>query len=213
MVRWWTSPRSCCDISSARSCIPCGILLAAPLLAGGYHPVQIDGRSCWYSNACAFTGEAREYKYAHCILITIHDIQLPGNVDGEVLCCGLRVVCYFDELVPMYKISVPGQSLAIVDPSPVVHMSAPGEDGGNGDEFYEMVIPAVVLERLRPDLSQGSVRPSCQPSLMDEDVGSPPFDSVAVNLVALIPEARVIDLTDDEDAQCFETEVIDLTSD
>ena len=92
-------------------------------------------------------------------------------------------------------------------------MSAPGEDGGNGDEFYEMVIPAVVLERLRPDLSQGSVRPSCQPSLMDEDVGSPPFDSVAVNLVALIPEARVIDLTDDEDAQCFETKVIDLTSD
>ncbi|KIM50502.1 hypothetical protein SCLCIDRAFT_34225 [Scleroderma citrinum Foug A] len=116
-------------------------------------------------------------------------LQLLGNVDGEVLRCGLRVVCYFDELVPTYKISKPGQSLAIVDPSPVVHMSAPGEDGGNSDEFYEM------------------------PSLMDEDVGSPPFDSVAVNLIALIPEARVIDLTDDEDAQCFETEVIDLTSD
>ena len=108
---------------------------------------------------------------------------------------------------------MPGQSLAIVDPSPVVHMSAPGEDGGNSDEFYEMVILAVVLECLRPDLSQGSVCPSCQPSLMDEDVRSPPFDSIAVNLVALIPEARVIDLTDDKDTQCFETEVIDLTSD
>ena len=136
-----------------------------------------------------------------------------GNVDGEILHRDLRVVHYFDELVPTYKISMPGQSLAIVDPSPVVHMLAPGEDGDSGDEFHEMVIPAVMLERLRPDLAQGSVRPSFQPSLMDEDVGSPPFESATVNLVVLIPGARIIDLTDDEDTQCLETEVIDLTSD
>ena len=131
---------------------------------------------------------------------------MPGNVDGEALRCDLRVVQYFNELVPAYKISVPSQSLAIVDPSPVVHMSAPGEDGGNSDESYEMEIPAVVLERLRPDLAQDSVCPS-----MDEDVGSPPFESATVNLLALVPEARIIDLTDDEDA--LETGVIDLTSD
>jgi len=115
-------------------------------------------------------------------------------------------VQYFDELVPTYKISVPSQSLAIMDPSPVVHMSVPGEDGGNSDESYEMEIPAVVLECLRPDLAQGSVCPS-----MDEDVGSPPFESATVNLLVLVPEARIIDLTDDEDT--LEAEVIDLTSD
>jgi len=116
-------------------------------------------------------------------------------------------VQYFDELVPAYKISVLSQSLAIVDPSPVVHMSVPGKDGGNSDEPYEMEIPAVMLERLRPDLAQGSVCPS-----MDEDVGSPPFESAMVNLLlALVLEARIIDLTDDEDT--LKTEVIDLTSD
>lgn len=95
-------------------------------------------------------------------------LQLPGNTDGQQLRHGLRVMSYSDDgSLPAYKISVPTRLLALppdVDPSPDVHMSPPGEDG-SCDPFYELEIPAVVLEHSRPDLVQGfsclSPRSSC----------------------------------------------------
>ncbi|KAI6004797.1 hypothetical protein EDD15DRAFT_2191570 [Pisolithus albus] len=102
-------------------------------------------------------------------------LQLPGNIDGGQLRHGLRVTSYSDDgLLPMYKISFPTQLLALpldVDASPDVHMSPLGEDGTT-DLFYELEIPAIVLEYSRPDLVQDFPHLSSQSSCVgfeDED--------------------------------------------
>ncbi|KAI5989457.1 hypothetical protein EDC04DRAFT_2912203 [Pisolithus marmoratus] len=59
-------------------------------------------------------------------------LQLLGNIDGEGLQHGLWVVGYCDKLPPTYKISMSSWPLAtLVD---------------CGDGFYEMEVPAVMLE-------------------------------------------------------------------
>lgn len=140
-------------------------------------------------------------------------LQFPGNVDGEGLRRGLRVISHFDKPLPTYRLSVPSWPLAMpvdVDRSPVVHMSPLSEDA-NSDAFYEIEVPAVVLEYSRPDLVHDPIHPSSQSSrvqLVDEDAGRRPFESI-VNLVALSPDAGVIDLTGGEETQ---TGVVDLMS-
>ncbi|KAI5985966.1 hypothetical protein EDD15DRAFT_2373654 [Pisolithus albus] len=85
-------------------------------------------------------------------------LQLPGNANSEGL------------------ISVPSRPLAMPldpGPSPIVHMSPPGDDGSN-DSFCEMEIPAVVLEYSWPDLAQVSAHLSSQlpqVELKGKDVG------------------------------------------
>ncbi|KAI5984974.1 hypothetical protein EDC04DRAFT_2914015 [Pisolithus marmoratus] len=106
-------------------------------------------------------------------------LQLLGNVDSEVLQHGLRVVGHCDKLPPTYKITVLSQPLA---PLP-----------DHGDASYEMEVPAVVLECLRP-------------GLVDEGAGGQSSESVA-NL-----EAGVIDLTGGEVASCLDAKVIDSMS-
>ncbi|KAI6029268.1 PIN domain-like protein [Pisolithus microcarpus] len=125
-------------------------------------------------------------------------LQLPGNTDSGQLRHGLRVMSYSDDgLLPTYKISLPTQLLTLpldVDPSPDVHMSPLGEDS-NCDSFYELEIPAVVLEYSRPDLVQDFSHLSSQSSCVgfeDEDAGGQSSDTV-VNAAALSPAARVID--------------------
>ncbi|KAI6143318.1 hypothetical protein BKA82DRAFT_4359870 [Pisolithus tinctorius] len=103
-------------------------------------------------------------------------LQLPGNVDGEGLRCGIQVNSYFHKSLPTYRLSMPSWFLPLpveVDLSAVVHTSPLGEIS-NGNLFYEMEVPAIVLEYSRPDLVQGAVAPSSQPScmeLVDEDAG------------------------------------------
>ncbi|KAI5987259.1 hypothetical protein EDD15DRAFT_2372706 [Pisolithus albus] len=104
-------------------------------------------------------------------------LQLPGNANSEGLRRGLQVSSYCDDgPLPTYRISVPSRPLAMPldpGPSPIVHMSPPGDDGSN-DSFYEMEIPAVVLEYSWPDLAQVSARLSSQlprVELKGKDVG------------------------------------------
>ncbi|KAI6004433.1 hypothetical protein F5J12DRAFT_893515 [Pisolithus orientalis] len=136
-------------------------------------------------------------------------LQLPGNIDGEGLQCGIQVNSYFHKSLPTYRLSVPSWFLPLpveVDLSAFVHMSLLGEVS-NGNPFYEVEVPVVMLEYSRPALVQGTVALSSQPScmeLVDEDAGLQPPEPM-VNLVPLIPEARVIDLTGGEDTPCLET--------
>lgn len=128
-------------------------------------------------------------------------LQLPGNADSEGLQCGLQVMSYsYDELLPTYKISVPSQPLAVprldVDPSHVAHPSPPGEHS-NSDTFFEMEIPAIVLEYARPDLVRGSALsswPSCV-ELEGEDARVRSPDLVVSDVAALSPEPWAVDLT------------------
>ncbi|KAI6007531.1 hypothetical protein F5J12DRAFT_892410 [Pisolithus orientalis] len=134
-------------------------------------------------------------------------LWLPGNIDGEELQHGLQVISYFNKPLPTYRLSVLSWPLAMpvdMDQSPL------GEDA-NDDAFYEIEVPTVMLEHLRPDLVQDPIHPSSQLShvqLVDEDAGHQPFESI-VNLVALSPEAGVINLTGGEETQ---TGIVDLMS-
>ncbi|KAI6029097.1 PIN domain-like protein [Pisolithus microcarpus] len=128
-------------------------------------------------------------------------LQLPGKANSEGLRHGLRVSGYSDDRpLPTYKISVLSRSLAVpldVGPFPIVHMSPPGqgEDSGN-DSFYEMEIPAVVLEYSWPDLVRGSARLSSQLPCMElkaEDVGDRSPESAVNTDIARSPEAGVHD--------------------
>ncbi|KAI6001617.1 hypothetical protein F5J12DRAFT_784134 [Pisolithus orientalis] len=137
---------------------------------------------------------------ATCVLL-----QFLGNVNGEGLQCGLQVISHFDKPLPTYRLSVLSWPLAMpvdMDWSPVMHMSPLSEDA-NGEAFYEIEVPVVMLEYSRPDLVHDLVHASSQSShvqLVDEDAGHQPFESI-VNLVALSPDAGVIDLTDGKETQ------------
>ncbi|KAI5988481.1 hypothetical protein F5J12DRAFT_786843 [Pisolithus orientalis] len=127
-------------------------------------------------------------------------LQLPGNIDGQQLF--QQVTAYIQalcaKLIP--SIASGGGSVSCCAMSPLGKVS-------NGNPFYEVEVPTVMLEHSRPNLVQGTVTLSSQPScmeLVDEDAGLQPPEPM-VNLVPLIPKARVIDLTGGKDTACLET--------
>jgi len=99
----------------------------------------------------------------------------------------------------VYNISVPSQ-LLLAMPTDSVHspsdayISPPGEDDNDGTVSCDMVIPAIVLESLWPDLAQSSE--STDMELVGEDAGSGSLELMSGPTV---------------DAQSSDVEIIDLT--
>jgi len=106
---------------------------------------------------------------------------------------------YHGGSLPVYDISVPSQLLLAMptdlahSPSDA-HISPPGEDDNKGAVTCDMVIPAIVLESLWPDLAQSSE--STDMELVGEDAGSGSLESTSGPTM---------------DAQASDVEIIDLT--
>lgn len=130
--------------------------------------------------------------------LTIH-FQLPGTLDSESLQRGLHVMNYQGRLLPVYTISAPSQLFFAMPTDSAhllsgVHISLPGEEDNNGAASYDMEIPVIMLESLRPGSPQSSESTGME--LVDEDTGSRSLHSTG-------------DLT--LDGRPFDAEIIDLT--
>jgi len=101
----------------------------------------------------------------------------------------------------VYTISTPSQLLFGMATDSVhlpsgVHISLPGEDN-DGAASYDMEIPAIVLESLRPELPQISESSSME--LVGEDMRSGSLESTGDLTVGKRPfDAEIIDLTGDD---------------